>query len=508
MKFFTRKKLAAAILSTSLMFAGMNVEAAPNFFEEVPADDWSYSAVNELIASGKVPGYDQTIPEGRILSRLEMAMIVDEAMQNSDAFTARQRRTLERLNQEYFYDIKKVQLLSKIDRLDAETIDNLDKPKPATPTTTDEDDVIFTTEEKQNLKSFANRFKLEGGFAQIRHDHTIEHGWTPEPVRGADGKYRYAGHGDKKTRSSPSTYTKVELHASYKVNDDWKAHTWIAWRGNTDKVDDWTWSGGENQSTFPSPWVWVEGKVGGGRGVDVKFGRWNEWTPMGWGYDMDSDVTGGQISFGNPKFRTTLTAVKVDLWDNYMSSDYLQNVRGYDTDDETPTVGVRWDWLASDKTDVHFGLHGMGAMTSRYQDNKKKNHVLYYYAHAGYKFDDNWKIHGGIINSNAKMIDHPWGEDGPNPTTSPGFWFNVWYKNPDLQNPGTYDIWATYRKEPGKSWVTVTDWWPKNAEGFRIGADYVVAKNMLFTTWADRIKEIDTKAKHTRYRFQMQFMFE
>ena len=507
MKFFTKKKLAAAILSTSLMFAGMHVEAAPNFFEEVPEGDWSYGAVNELIASGKVPGYDQTIPEGRILSRLEMAMIVDEAMQNSDAFTARQRRTLERLNQEYFYDIKKVQLLSKIDRLDDATLDNLDKPsRRDNYSDENEGETLFTTEEKSKLKDLANRFEING-FAQIRHDHTIEHNWTPEPVRGADGHYRYNGHGDK-TRSKPSTYTKVDLTAKYKINDRWKAGANFILRGNTDEVDDWRWSGGENTSTVPSPWVWVEGKVGGGDGVDVKFGRWNEWTPMGWGYDMDSDVTGGQISFGNPKFRTTLTAVKVDLWDNFMSSDYLQNVRGYDTDDETPTVGVRWDWLASDKTDVHFGLHGMGAMTSRYQDNKKKNHVLYYYAHAGYKFDDNWKIHGGIINSNAKMIDHPWGEGGPNPTTSPGYWFNVWYKNIDLQNPGTYDIWATYRKEPGKSWVTVTDWWPKNAEGFRIGTDIVVAKNMFFTTWADRIKEIDTKAKHTRYRFQMQFMFE
>ena len=499
MKFFSKKKLAAAVLSTSLFLVSPQVDAS-NFFEEVPANDWSYSAVNELIGTGNVPGYNQKIPQGRILSRLEMAMIVDEAMKNQSAFNSQQRNMLNRLNQEYFYDIKKVQLLSKIDRLDEDTLDNLDKPQR------DSGRTLFTTEETDKLKALANRFEING-FAQIRHDHTIESAWTPEPTLGGDGVYHYNAP-DGKTRSTPSTYTKIDLTAKYKINDKWKAGANFILRGNTDEVDDWTWSGGENVSTVPSPWVWVEGNVGGGRGVDVKFGRWNEWTPMGWGYDMDSDVTGGQIAFGNPKFRTTLTAVKVDLWDNYMSSNYLQNVRGYETDDDTPFVGVRFDWQPSEKTDVHFGVHGMGAMTSRYQDDKRKNHVLYYWAHAGYKIDDNWKIHGGIINSNAKMIDHPWGEDGPNPTTSPGYWFNVWYKNIDLQQPGTYDIWATYRKEPGKSWVTVTDWWPKNAEGFRLGADYVVAKNMFFTTWADKIKEIDTKAKHTRYRFQMQFMFE
>ena len=507
MKFFSKKKIAAAVLSSSLFFVSPQADAAANFFEEVPANDWSYSAVNELIGTGKVPGYNQKIPQGRILSRLEMAMIVDEAMKNSSAFNNQQRNILNRLNQEYFYDIKKVQLLSKIDRLDEKTLDNIDKPRASSD---DEGEVLFTTEEKSKLKSWANRFEING-YAQIRHDHTIESAWTPEPVAytkddGSTG-YRYNAP-DAKTRTTPSTYTKVNILAKYKINDRWKAGTQIAIRGDTDEVDDWAWNAGENHSTVPNPDVWVEGKIGGGRGVDVKFGRWNEWTPEGWGFDRDSDITGLELAFGNPKFRTNFTAVKVDLWDNYSSSNYLQNVRGYKTDEETPFVGVRWDWLPNDRTDVHFGIHGMSAMTSRYQDDKARNHVLYYFAHAGYKFDNNWKIRGGIINSNAKMIDHPWGEDGPNPTTSPGYWFNVWYKNVDLQKPGTYDIWATYRKEPGKSWVTVTDWWPKNAEGFRIGADFVPAKNMLFTTWVDKIREIDVRAKHTRYRFQMQFNFE
>ena len=129
MKFFSKKKIAAAVLSSSLFFVSPQADAAANFFEEVPANDWSYSAVNDLIGTGNVPGYTQKIPQGRILSRLEMAMIVDEAMKNQSAFNSQQRNTLNRLNEEYFYDIKKVQLLSKIDKLDEDTLDNLDKPK-------------------------------------------------------------------------------------------------------------------------------------------------------------------------------------------------------------------------------------------------------------------------------------------------------------------------------------------------------------------------------------------
>ena len=48
---------------------------------EVPASDWSYGAVNELISAGMVPDYAVTIPQGRVMSRMEMAMIVDAAMQ-------------------------------------------------------------------------------------------------------------------------------------------------------------------------------------------------------------------------------------------------------------------------------------------------------------------------------------------------------------------------------------------------------------------------------------------
>lgn len=520
MKFFTRKKLAAAVLSTSLMIASIQVEAAPNFFEEVPMNDWSYSAVNELISTGNVPGYNQAIPSGRIMTRMEMAMIVDEAMQNQRAFTPSQRQTIERLSQEYFYDIKKVRMLNKLDRLDEQTIDNLNKPSRHT-RDKDEGEVLFTTEEQSKLKQFINRFEISG-YARTRHDHLIatnaEHGrgWTPDPVAAgttytrADGStgYLYPGVTDEKTRSSDRHHTGVYLTTRYKINDDWKANVLFSFVGSTDETKDPIYPSGEGNTGMNNPDIFITGKLGGGRGVDVKFGRWNEWTPTGWGYDMDSDVTGVQFSFGKPFFRTNITATKVNLWDNYMSSGYLQNVRGYETDENTSFLGVRWDWNPNEKTDVHFGVHGMGAMTSRYQDDKKKNHVLYYYLHTGYRIDPNWHIRGGIINSNAKMIDHPWGEGGPNPTTSPGFWFNVWYKQINPIKPGTYDIWATYRKEPGKSWVTVTDWWPKNAEGFRVGADVVVAKNMIFTTYADKIKEIDTRAKQTRYRFQMIYNFE
>ncbi len=429
-----RKRLAAAVISAALFGSLGQVQASSNFFADVPAESWSYTAVNELIETGKVIGYNQKIPEGRVLSRLEVAMIVDEAQRNIDAFTPDEKLTIEKLRAEFLYDIKKLELINKLDRIDE---NSLTEKEPE-----------FTPEERDKIKRLANRFEVSG-FAQIRHDHIIQN----SAETSADGKY--LGNGDK-TRSTPSTYTKVDVTAKYKVNDNWNAFGKLIIRGDTDKVDDFGISRGENDSTIV-PEVWIEGKIGGGRGVNVKASRWNEWTPMGWGYDIDCDTAAVQFSFGKPILRTTLTAGKIDLWDDLMLSSYLRG-RGYVPDEESNFLGVRWDSQLGEKTDVHFGVHGIDAMNSRYQDSDKRNHVLYYYVHAGYKFDHNWKIHGGIINSNAKMIDHPWGEGGPQPSRNPGIWLTAWYKEANPKDIGSYSLWATYRREPGSTWTTVTDW--------------------------------------------------
>ena len=113
-----RKRLAAALISAALFGSIGQVHASSNFFADVPAESWSYTAVNELIATGKVPGYPSKIPDGRIMSRLEVAMIIEDAQQNIGALTADEKSTLEKLRAEYLYDIKKLELIGKLDRLD------------------------------------------------------------------------------------------------------------------------------------------------------------------------------------------------------------------------------------------------------------------------------------------------------------------------------------------------------------------------------------------------------
>ncbi|CUH96031.1 hypothetical protein P22_2119 [Propionispora sp. 2/2-37] len=112
------KKLAIVIISSFLLCGGTNVQAAPSFFAAVPATDWSYAAVNELIRTGNIKEYQETIPEGRVMSRLEMAMIVSKAQKNMSAFSEVDQNIILKLNAEYLYDLKKLEVLEKIDKLE------------------------------------------------------------------------------------------------------------------------------------------------------------------------------------------------------------------------------------------------------------------------------------------------------------------------------------------------------------------------------------------------------
>ena len=126
-------------------------------------------------------------------------------------------------------------------------------------------------------------------------------------------------------------------------------------------------------------------------------------------------------------------------------------------------------------------------MPSRFQDPDKR--VFSYYTHAHYKFDDNWDLRVGLINSNAKR-------DPDNPVAGT-----------KTKKPGSYAITADYRYEPALNWVTVTDWCGLNQKFIRLVVAYVPAKNILldaFYTWA---REIDTGARDDLYRFQAQFFF-
>ena len=444
----------------------------------MPAGDWSYAAANELITSGVVPSYDIAIPEGRVLSRLELAMIAEQAAANESAMTDAQRATAEKLKEAYYYDIKKLALLEKLDTLDESKLQAAEGGS-------------FTAEERANLKKaadLADRLSINGT-VRVRNDHFLH-----------DERYR-AQHRGSKSRETRANMINIEVDTTYKINPDWQAHTNVSYRNSFSGFTDFE---NDPHPSENGTGIIVDPYITGTvpqLGLDVKFGKWNEWSPFGWGMDIDCDYSGIQLVQGKKQFKTFFTAGQMDLWDQWNG--------GYRWKEKV--TSLRFFYPFDEKNDINFGTSWSSAMKSRYQDVDAQHRVFYYYAHGHHKFDKNWDLRVGMIASNAKRgSDFPYGDITVHPgtkTKQPGRWIQLQYKDAQAQNPGTYDIVADYRYEPALSWPTVTDWCGLNERFFRIGVDYVPAKNIKLNTFYQWARDIDTGAKDDLYRFQAEFYF-
>ena len=464
----SKRTLGAAVVSAALALgSSVTGEAAANgFLSEVPVNDWSYGAVNDLISAGVVPDYTLAIPEGRIMSRMEMAMIVDAAMQNQAAMTEAQQAELKKLNEAYYYDIKKARILAKLDAMDMSE-------------TSGKGEASFTPEEREGLKkaaALADKLSISG-YARLRNDHYLKD-------NGAGGT----------ARSTRANMVHIAVNSTYKINEDWQAHADVGYRGTFSALNK------DSKSISPDEdhaGVTIDPYVTGRfpkLGLDVKVGKWNEWNIYGWGMDIDCDFAGIQLVQGKKKFKTFFTTGKMDLWDYAM---------GGNREDEQVT-SLRFFYPFDDKNDINFGLSSSSAMASRYQD-PDQGRVLYYFVHGHHVFDKNWQVRAGLINSNAKRDSS--NPDAGSKTKQPGRWLQVQYKGADLNRPGSYGITATYRYEPALSWPTVTDWCGLNEKFIRLGVNYVPAKNIMLDTFYTWGREIDTDKRSDLYRFQAQLFF-
>ena len=279
-----KKELAVLGISTAILCGGVQAEAA-SFLQEVPVNDWSYEAVNGLIATGHVADYTEAIPQGRIMSRMEMAMVVDDAMQNLSAFSPAEQDTLQKLNKEYYYDIKKVRMLSKLDSVDTEKA------------MTDSQGTTFTEEEKAGLKkaaAFADRFSIDGN-VRVRNDHFLKD----------SGK------------STRANMINVTVNTTYKVNPNWEVHTDLGYRNSLSGFDEKKSLSPGEDGTGTSMDTYLIGRMLD-NALTVKFGKWDEWNIYSWGMDIDCDFAGMQLKYGKKDFKTYFTMGKMDLWDDAM----------------------------------------------------------------------------------------------------------------------------------------------------------------------------------------------
>lgn len=284
----------------------------------------------------------------------------------------------------------------------------------------------------------------------------------------------------------------VQVNTTYKVNDNWQIHTDLGYRNSFSGFDETKSASPSENQTGTTMDTYITGRMAD-NALGIKVGKWNEWNVYGWGMDIDCDFSGVQLDYGKKDFKTYLTMGKMDLWDNAMGGD-----REYER-----VTSLRSFYSFDEKNDINFGVSWSTAMASRYQ-NPDQGRVFYYYTHAHHKFDNNWDLRVGIINSNAERDNTA---VAYTKTKAPGRWLQLQYKGANLQDPGSYGVTATYRYEPALSWPTVTDWCGLNERFVRVGVSWVPAKNILLDTFYTWAREIDTGSKDDMFRFQAQFFF-
>ena len=234
---------------TSMMILGLYSVgfANSNPYTDVPADDWSYVAVESLIQKGLVTGYNQqNFKHGEIITRSDMAVIVAKAMSKRSTVDLDTKILIDKLVIEYKDELKDIGV-----------------------------------RETGVVESKMDRFSFNGT-ARVRFDkgHT-------------DGKT--VDRGDKTGSYTPNSHLNLDLNYTYQVNNSWSLV------GESEFGRQFNYAG-ENETLQNSVFeqMYVTGPFAD---TVIKAGRFSSYSPMGLAYD--DKVTGAQISFGKV-VKTTL----------------------------------------------------------------------------------------------------------------------------------------------------------------------------------------------------------
>jgi hypothetical protein len=326
-----------------------------------------------------------------------------------------------------------------------------------------------------NLETAVSKFSITGQ-VRVRFDRANTDGPTVD--RGAStGNWQ------------PNSHINFDGNWSYKVNDSW------AIKGESEYGRQFDYAG-ENETIQQSNYeqFYVTGPVAG---TTVKAGRFSAYSPSGLVYD--DKVTGGQVAFGNT-LKVTLEGGRATSAGEDTAATPGANSQIYS--------GAMFDLPLSTVTNIHAGYYRIGANANTHQDTSNDKYVTYYTAAVDTQFATDWGFKAVYAKSNATWAASPTDTAYIPSTETKQYLARLTYKVFDITKPGSYDVFAMYRKSPQlSSYDGNTDDWRLNAKGTRIGVDYSLDKNIGLTTWYTFGKDVDTNKKNNEYRAEVDFKF-
>lgn len=423
--------LAAAMALTAVM--GGTAMAAEGSLADVPKDHWSYEAVNQLVKDGIIEGMpDGTYAGDRAISRYEMAVIVARATDKLEQANIADRALIEKMQSEYDSELKTIK-----------------------------DDVADLKEKVGKLNFY--------GFMRAQYDHDDKDG---KPL----------------DRSNDRTY--LDLRADYKVNDNWTVKTQVethhrysddgSYNTGFSKYSQKTWSGHDGNIKR----VWVEGNFANGGWVNI--GR--AWRGLGFQNVLLGTETDG-IQAGIPIKGTGLTASAI-----YAS--------GTGTGDKESIYGIGTWGSVGHCVDINLNY----VKSDMSKGNKYSTGEIIAYGPAGsagagfpsgttvlgnpiynsttVKRDKAFVLSTGInVAKNVRLLNDYIQTNADDNNKSIATRIN--YKGTDLNDPGSFGLYARYFKYGSNGQIAGDDEWgstPFGSKGWIVGVKYVPVKNVEWET--------------------------
>lgn len=454
------KKILSAAVAMALA-AGISgtAMAAEGSLADVPKDHWSYQAVDQLVKDGIIEGMpDGTYAGDRAISRYEMAVIVARATDKMEAANIADRALIEKMQAEYGSELKTL------------------------------------AADVQDLKNEVGKVKFSGMFrAQYDYDNNT----TADSVDKGTNRFY------------------LDLRGDYKVNDNWtvkfQSETNRHYAGGHDRTNETGTGDGAFDDPVRKTWSGHDGNIQRiwADGYFPKSGAWvsvgRAWRGLGFQNVLFGNESDG-VQFGVPIKGTGLTAS--GFWMSSTGSGNNESLYGVGTWGSVGhCVDINMAFAKStlskgEKNGDRYGFKVDDAgYVQRYVKegnvNKRSNG---YVISAGVDLAKNVRLIGDYVRTNA---------DFQNSSTA----LRLNYKGTNLQDPGSFGVYARYIKYGENGWLAGDDEWGSTwnaTKGWILGFKYVPAKNVEWETlYSDQTRGYDQNWEYDRklVRTQVDFHF-
>ena len=511
MRKFASRKMLGALLGTMLCVSG-SASAETSFFEEVPANDWTYGVMNELLAGGNIEHHKEIIPSGRVLSRFEMAVIVKDA-QESAGLSPAQQEALNKLTEAYASDLRKVKLLGQLEKIDA-LQSNAGDAYAGTPVRPQTEPRKLTPDDVKNTNDAGKMEAYPAGAKQATKEA------APPPKKPLlDDKYSLWGFARMRFQNNDwgdgmkrrYNHYNVHLVHQYKVNPRWTIVVGNEFQRSMDTINDMEprhADGDLNMQTNLANELILEGKF---KHFAISIGRMYDIGTYGFG--IDSRVNGVQVRVPG-KITTTVFHGRVIDWpkEEWFTPGPIPGTANRIQERQEYTA-LKFETKPDAKSNLSWGIYAMTPSARHFQKDDQ-NRVIYGYIGYDRQFTSKWNLATVVADNNAH-VDHEliraersyYGKSTNYSTSNkPVFYSRLTYGKADIMKPGSWSAWLMYLYQPTLSQFSDTMEF-FNSKGWRPGFNYVMDEKILLEAYATFAKDIDTGERRNDVRAQLNMFF-